>query len=80
MLFKIRSSFLVEKDYEERTTVSEIDLKPNDVKLQRKVFFEKEIHLRDVAEQKPFVAVSHDLIVSPKIFCSISMSFLKGFD
>ena len=68
MLFKIRPSFLVEKDYEERTTVFEIDLKPNDVKLQRKVFFEKEIYLRDVAEQKPFVTVSHDLIVSPMNF------------
>jgi hypothetical protein len=37
MLFKVRSPFLVEKDYKERTTVSEIDLKSDDdERLQRK--------------------------------------------
>ena len=66
MLFKVRSPFLVEKDYKERTTVSEIDLKTDGERLQRKALnILKEISLRDIAEQKPFVTVSHDLIVSP---------------
>ena len=39
MLFKVRSPFLVEKDYKERTTVSEIDLKSDDEMLQQTFFF-----------------------------------------
>lgn len=29
------------------------------------------IYLRDIAEQKPFVSVSHHLVVSPMIFGSL---------
>ena len=37
MLFEVRSPLLVEKDYKERTTVSEVDLKSDDdERLQRK--------------------------------------------
>ena len=57
MLFKVRSPFLVEKDYKERTTVSEIDLKSDDEMLQQTFFFKKKRYTYATSRNKNLLSL-----------------------